>query len=79
MIPEVLVCNPAVRAVIREGKAHQIYTLMQVGQKFGMQTMNQALFTALVNKQITHGEAMGRTRNTNELSAMITKSGLKAA
>ena len=79
MIPEILVCNPAVRAVIREGKAHQIYTLMQVGQKFGMQTMNQALFTALINKQITHGEAMGRTRDTNELSAMITKSGLKAA
>jgi twitching motility protein PilT len=38
---EVLVCTPAVRAVIREGKVHQIYSLMQAGQKFGMQTMNQ--------------------------------------
>ena len=32
---EVLVCTPAIRAVIREGKTHQIYSLMQAGQKYG--------------------------------------------
>jgi twitching motility protein PilT len=44
---EVLMCTPAVRAVIREGKIHQVYSLMQVGQKFGMQTMNQGLQAAV--------------------------------
>jgi twitching motility protein PilT len=79
LIPEILVCTPAVKAVIREGKTHQIYTLMQVGQKFGMQTMNQSLFTAVANRQITHNEAMTRSFDPQELAAMISKSGLKAA
>jgi twitching motility protein PilT len=79
LIAEVLVCTPAVKATIREGKTHQIYTLMQVGQKFGMQTMNQALFTAYANMQITLNEALGRSTDHQELQGMITKSGLKAA
>jgi twitching motility protein PilT len=79
LIPEVLVCTPAVKAVIREGKTHQIYTLMQVGQKFGMQTMNQALFAAFANKMISMNEAMGRSHDPMELQQMISKSGLKAA
>jgi twitching motility protein PilT len=79
LIPEILVCTPAVRAVIREQKTHQIYTLMQVGQKFGMQTMNQGLFQAYANKQITYNDALGWSRDPAELEAMIQKSGLKAA
>ncbi len=36
--------NPAIRSLSREGKVHQIYSQMQVGQeKFGMRTMNQSL------------------------------------
>jgi len=79
LVPEILVCTPAVKAVIREGKTHQIYTLMQVGQKFGMQTMNQSLFAAFANKQITYNEAIGRSFDPQELTQMIAKSGLKAA
>lgn len=79
MVSEILVVTPAVKAVIREGKSHQIYTLMQVGQKFGMQTMNQALFSAFADKQITKTEAMGRSFDPAELESMISKSGLKAA
>ena len=60
-VSEVLVCTPAVSAVIREGKTHQIYTLMQAGQKFGMQTMNQALFAAYIQKKITLENALGRS------------------
>ncbi len=40
---EVLVATPAVRNLIREGKTHQIYSAMQAGAKFGMQTMDQSL------------------------------------
>jgi twitching motility protein PilT len=79
LIPEILVCTPAVRAVVREAKTHQIYTLMQVGQKFGMQTMNQGLFQAYANKLITYNDALGSSRDPAELEAMIQKSGLKAA
>ena len=79
LIQEVLICSPAIRAVIREAKTHQIYSLMQAGQKFGMQTMNQALFSAYVNRLVSLDEALGRSFDRNELESMIAKSGLKAA
>jgi twitching motility protein PilT len=79
LVPEILVCTPAVKAVIREAKTHQIYTLMQVGQKFGMQTMNQALFTAFATKQVSYTEAMSRSTDPHELESMISKSGFKKA
>ena len=40
---EVLVSTPAVRNLIREGKVHQIYSVMQAGGRFGMQTMDMSL------------------------------------
>src|SRR5439155_12540546 len=43
MALEVMVTTPAIRNLIREEKIHQIYSAMQSGQKFGMQTMNMAL------------------------------------
>ncbi|ADL08658.1 type IV pilus twitching motility protein PilT [Thermosediminibacter oceani] len=40
---EVLIATPAVRNLIREGKTHQIVSLMQTGGRFGMQTMEMSL------------------------------------
>ena len=40
---EVLVTTPAIRNLIREGKVHQIYSAMQAGGRFGMQTMDMSL------------------------------------
>ncbi|RJX28005.1 MAG: type IV pilus twitching motility protein PilT [Dethiobacter sp.] len=40
---EILVSTPAVRNLIREGKIHQIYSVLQTGSKFGMQTMESHL------------------------------------
>ena len=59
LVAEVMVCTPAIRACIRDDKIHQIYGLMQAGTKFGMQTMNQALFRAYTNRQIIAGRSDG--------------------
>lgn len=40
---EIMVATPAIRNLIREGKAHQIQTSIQTGSKFGMQTMDSSL------------------------------------
>lgn len=40
---EIMVGTPAIRALIREGKLHNIDNQIQLGAKFGMQTMNQSL------------------------------------
>jgi twitching motility protein PilT len=79
LVQEVLVCTPAVKAIIREGKIHQLYTMMQAGVKFGMQTMNQSLFNAYANRLISYEEAVGRSFEPQELVQMVQKSGLKAA
>jgi twitching motility protein PilT len=59
--------------VIREGKTHQIYSLMQAGQKFGMQTMNMALMQAVLDKQLTPEDALDRSMDRVELDGMLGK------
>jgi len=76
MVAEMLLCTPAVRAVIRERKTHQIYSLMQAGTKHGMQTMNQGLFQAFANKHISLDEALGRSSDVKELEGMLEKVGV---
>jgi twitching motility protein PilT len=73
MTCEVLVCTPAIKAVIREAKTHQIYSLMQAGQKYGMQTMNMALLQAVLDKQLTPEDALERSTDRLELDGMIQK------
>jgi twitching motility protein PilT len=71
LVCEVMVCTPAIRATIRDDKVHQIYGLMQAGQKFGMQTMNQGLFNACIKGEITTEEALRRTMDQDELTNML--------
>lgn len=69
---EIMVPNPAIRNLIREDKVHQIYSQMQIGQeRFGMQTMNQSLFTLYIKKQISLDNALGRSSDQEELKNMI--------
>jgi twitching motility protein PilT len=73
MALEIMVPNPAIRNLIREDKVHQIYSQMQVGQdKFGMQTMNQSLYSLFQKRLISLEEALGRTSDPDELKQMIS-------
>ena len=79
MCSEVLVCTPAIKAVVREAKTHQIYSLMQAGQKYGMQTMNQSLLQAVLDKALTPEHAMERCSDRAELENMLGQVWRKAA
>jgi twitching motility protein PilT len=68
---EIMVCTPGIKAMIRDDKVHQIYGLMQAGQKHGMQTMNQSLHQAVLNNWITRDEALGRSADIGELLQML--------
>ena len=73
---EVMIPNPAIRNLIREDKIQQIYSSMQVGQsKFGMQTMNQALFSLVEHRVISLEDAMERSHNPDEFRQMLSSSG----
>ena len=71
---EVMVPNPAIRALMRDDKIHQLYSQMQIGQgKSGMQTMNQSL-ASLVTKRLVDPEiAKGRSPDVEELQQLINK------
>jgi twitching motility protein PilT len=71
---EILVPTPAIRNLIREDKVHQIYSSMQTGQeKYGMQTMNQALATLVQKRLVTLETAMTASSNRDELQEMINR------
>ena len=72
---EVLICTPAVRNLIREGKVHQIYSIMQAGGRFGMQTMDQALANLVKEGKITQQLAYERSHDPEELNRLIGGAG----
>jgi twitching motility protein PilT len=71
MAAEVMICTSAISALIREGKAHQIYSLMQAGQKYGMQTMNQSLVALYNRKEIAYEDAIARSPDPKEFEGML--------
>ena len=54
---EILVANPAVRNVIREGKSHQLDAIIQTGAEQGMQTMDRTLVNLVQSGTITYDNA----------------------
>ena len=67
---EILVPTPGVRNLIREGKNHQIYSAMQTGGKFGMQTMDAALVDLVKRGVISREEAEKRSSDPEELNRL---------
>ena len=71
MAAEILVVTPAIRALIRDAKVHQIYSLMQGGKKYGMQTLNDALYQLYVAREVEMDECLRVTSDPNEFMRMI--------
>jgi len=71
---EILVVTPAIRALIRDDKVHQLYSMIQAGQKYGMKTMNQSLAELYEVGKITINDAMAHSSSTQELTEMLQKS-----
>ena len=70
---EIMIVTPAIRAQIREDKIHQIYSSIQAGGKYGMQTMNQALADLYLRRLITIETAMNRSPDPQELNDIIAR------
>ena len=68
---EVLVTTPAVRNLIREGKVHQIYSSMQAGGRYGMQTMDMSLAQHVKAGRITQQLAFERCHDPEELQRLM--------
>jgi twitching motility protein PilT len=68
---EVLIPTPGVRNLIREGKIHQIYSLIQTGASHGMQTMDASLAGLVRAGKITMDIAESRSSNKMELRRLL--------
>lgn len=57
---EVMIATPAIRNLIREGKTHQMYSVIETSTQLGMQTMDRVLFDLYKNGYVTFDEALMR-------------------
>ena len=68
---EVLIATPGVRNLIREGKTHQVYSVMQTGTQHGMQTMDAALAELVRKGAITRSVAEAASSTPEELKRLM--------
>jgi twitching motility protein PilT len=71
---EIMLATPGIRALIRDGKTHQIYSQIQTGGRTGMVTMAQSLANLVKSNRISLRDAEAALSDTSEL-----RSHLKAA
>ncbi len=64
---EVMICTPAIRACIRDDKVHQIYSIIQAGKKYGMQTLNDALAQLYMQGEVSLEDCLKRSSDQTEL------------
>lgn len=73
MASEIMIATSGVRSMIREGKMHQVYSLIQTGRSLGMQTMNQSLAELYLSGKISIEQAMMYSSDVQELKDLTSK------
>jgi twitching motility protein PilT len=69
---EIMTASPAIRNLIREGKSHQIPSMIQISNQLGMQTMDQCLRDLYAKGAISYDDAISRAMQPEELKKMIS-------
>jgi twitching motility protein PilT len=67
---EVMVVTPGVGAIIREGKTHQLYSMIQTGSREGMCTMEKSLGELCRNGLVSLEDALSKANHPQELKAL---------
>ncbi len=71
---EVMVATPAIRNLIRDAKTYQIYSAMQAGGRFGMQTMDQSLATLVQRGVVSHELGLERCHHPDDFNRLCGRS-----
>jgi len=72
---EIMIATPGIRNLVREGKVHQIYSAMQAGGRYGMQTMDMSLASHVKAGRISQQMAFERCHDPEELQRLVGSSG----
>ena len=70
---EVMIVNPAIRALIRDNKAHQILSIIQTGGSVGMRTMNQAIYELYRTGQVTYEDAVQHSPDPTDFARLLER------
>ena len=73
MAMEFLISNTAVRTLIREGKEHQLYSVMQASHAIGMKTMDQSLAELCLAGKISRSEALEKCIDKAEVERLLQR------
>lgn len=68
---EVMVGTPAVRNLIREGKTHQLRSVIQTGARFGMQTQDQSLRQWVEQGVVSLEDALAVATDQDEFKRLV--------
>jgi twitching motility protein PilT len=68
---EILLANPAVRNLIREGKTHEITSIIQLNNSTGMLTLDQSLANLVKQGLTAREEAISRSSHPDRLEKML--------
>lgn len=68
---EYMIDTPAIRSMIRDGKEHQIYSAIQTGQSYGMQTLDQALVKLYFANKISQKAVFERCVDRAEVERQL--------
>ena len=75
MCYEVMNMTPGIRALIRDDKVHQIESMIEIGQKFGMNTMNMRL-CELIERKVDRFDALAKSPSPDSLEKLLMEKGL---
>ncbi len=78
MAMEVMMVTPAISNLIREGKTAQMYSAIQTGAKYGMQTLEMALKELCLSRQIRFEDAIGKTSRPEDFQRLMSETGAGA-
>ena len=71
MACEIMKATPAIRALIRDDKVHQIYSAMQAGKKHGMMTLADSLYMQYMSREVSLEECLRVVPDQNEFLRMV--------
>ena len=76
MALEVMLATSAVRSLIREDKTHQLMSIIQTGGRYGMKSMNQALFDLYRQHTISYDDALSNSTDPEDLRRLLQRQGM---
>ena len=64
------------RSLVREDKTHQLMSIIQTGGRYGMTSMNQALFDLYRQHEITYDDALCHSSDPDDLRRILQRQGV---